>query len=353
MANKSTNISRVTSKDVAALAGVSQSTVSRVLGSSKANGFISEETASKVRMAAEQLGYSPHPIARALRGERTNLLSLIVREIADPFFARMIELLSAETRKLGLSMVLGYARSDPKEVLTMTQVFDFRQYDGMIFLGDLRNDQDVLQKIRNNQIPAVALCRGKKVIPFPTVNCDNTAGINMMVDYVIGLGHRRLAFIDGGWFGDNLERREAFLAYKDTHATDAVFNWVQADINDFDGGYKSMQNLLHMYPRPTAILTADDSLAIGALKAAMDNHIRVPEEISITGFDDIELASYTCPSLTTIRQPLEAMINKALEILVAQINGEAITSQNIITMDPELIVRASTTGITKLNSHLE
>jgi DNA-binding LacI/PurR family transcriptional regulator len=343
---KMTSSFRVTSKDVAALAGVSQSTVSRVLGSSKTSGFISEETAQRVRYAAEQLGYSPHPIARALRGERTNLLGLIVREIADPFFAHTIELLSSETRKLGFSMVLGYAHSDPKEVLSMKQVLDFRQYDGMIFLGDLRNDQNVLQSIRNNNIPAVALCRGKKAIPIPTVNCDNTAGINMLLDYVIGIGHRRLVFIDGGWFGDNLERREAFIAYKETHQTDATFNWIQADINDFNGGYKSMHNLLGMYPRPTAIIAADDALAIGALKAVADNRIRVPEEISITGFDDIELASYTCPSLTTVRQPLDAMIKKALEILLAHIEGNSSSPEDEFTaIKPELIIRASTSSI--------
>lgn len=337
---------RITSRDVAALAGVSQSTVSRVLGSGKSAGFISEETARRVREAAEQLGYSPHPIARALRGDRTNLIGLIVREIADPFFAHMIELISAEIRKLEMNMVLIYAHSDPNEVLAMTEILDVRQYDGMIFLGDLRNDESVLQSIRRNSVPAVALCRGRKSIPIPTINCDNAAGMEMLIEHVLSLGHRHLAFIDGGWYGDSLERRETFLAYKRTTNRDVTFHWVQAEANDYHGGYQAMQSLLDMVPRPTAVLSSDDSLAIGALKAATDAGIRVPADISLTGFDDIELSLFTSPSLTTVRQPLEGMVSKAVEIMMLQINGEAVPAEDeFITVKPELIVRGSTGSV--------
>jgi len=160
----------ITSKDVAALAGVSQSTVSRVLSSSdRANSFISEETSKRVRRAADQLGYSPNPIARALRGQPTNLIGLVVREIADPFFAGFIEVLSIMIREAGLNVVLGHAHSDPGQALEMAHVLDSRQCDGVIFLGDLRNDENAVKSILLENHPVVALCRGKSVFSLPTV----------------------------------------------------------------------------------------------------------------------------------------------------------------------------------------
>jgi LacI family transcriptional regulator len=332
----------VTAKDVAVLAGVSQSTVSRVLNN-KTSQLISEETAQRVREAAAQLGYSPNPIARALRGKRTNLLGLVVREIADPFFAKFIEVLSAQARDENYHVVLSHAHSDPGEALHMASVLDGRQCDGVLLLGDLRDDRAVLQTMLRHNRAIVALCRGSQFVSVPTVNCDNRGGMRLLLDLLYELGHRRLAFIDGGWLGDIRERREAFLDYLSERNLTLSPEWIQAEVNDSDGGYRVMRALLNLSPRPTAVAASDDVMAIGALKAAADAGLRVPADISIVGFDDIEMVRFVSPSLTTVRQPIEEMCRRAIQLLLDMIDGQVIPDDEMLVQTPpELIVREST-----------
>jgi DNA-binding LacI/PurR family transcriptional regulator len=344
MGKKANNSKRsITSKDVAALAGVSQSTVSRVLSLESDASLISAETAERVRVAAKQLGYRPNPIARALRGERTYLMGLVVREIADPFFAGMIEVLNAKARAINYNMILSHVHSDPDEGLQMARVLDSRQCDGVILLGDLRNDEQFIQTVLTDKQPMVALCRGSKVTSLPAVNCDNRKGMQTLIDYLLGLGHKRLAFIHGGWIGDIRERLDTFLEYRDKKLEDTSFSWFQAELNSVEGGYRAMKQLLEMVPRPTAVLASDDSMAIGVLRATHEAGLRVPQDISITGFDDIELAKYTVPALTTVRQPIDEMAEKAIELMIAQIQGQKIQEEvRFIEMEPQLIVRNST-----------
>jgi len=340
--NKGTG--NVTSKDVAALAGVSQSTVSRVLSSNdKAKGFISKETTERVKQAAQDLGYSPNPIARALRGQPTNLIGLVVREIADPFFAELIEVLSIQIREAGLNVVLGHAHSDPGQALEMAHVLDSRQCDGVIFLGDLRNDENAIKSIVMENHPVVALCRGKSLYSLPTVNVNNTIGIELLIEHLLSLGHKHFIFIDGGWFGDIHERRNIFLKEMAKHEGKLEFSWLEASDNSAEGGYHAMHEVAKMDPMPTAIMASDDGMATGILKGAYDLGISIPEEVSVTGFDDIDCAAFAIPGLTTVRQPLEEMSAIALDLLLRQINKEAISSeQEFNQISPVLIVRDST-----------
>jgi LacI family transcriptional regulator len=342
MAKRKRN-TNITSKDVAALANVSQSTVSRVLNPNLEQSMISEDTAQRVREAANQLSYSPNPIARALRGEKTNMIGLIVREITDPFFADLIEIINSEARKCGFNVVLGYARSDPGEGLQMARILDSRQMDGVIFLGDLKNDKEVLQSYINEHHPIISLCRGRKIPGLPTINCDNSLGIRMLAEHLCDLGHRVIAFIDGGWFGDILERREEFLHLKNENPKCSQFTWIQAADDDYSGGFGVINEILKLNPQPTAVIGSSDTLAIGLIKAATKKRIRIPEDLSIVGFDDITVAKYIQPSLTTIRQPIEAMAKKAIEVIVKQIEGIELSEEDLFTeLRPNLILREST-----------
>ncbi len=335
--------SRVTSRDVAALAGVSQSTVSRVLGSAGQTSFISEKTAARVRAAAQQLGYSPDPIARALRGEMTHLLGLVVREIADPFFASVIEEVIEQARAAGFGMVLGHAHSDAAEGLQVVRALDLRQCDGVFLLGDLRDDPSVIRTLLDEGKPVVALCRGRRLGTLPTVNTDNDRGVGLLVDHLLALGHRHVAFLDGGWIGDIRERLKSFLHRKETLPESQQFTWLHVASNNWQGGYDAMRDLLAMAPRPTAAMASDDAMAIGMLRAAHEAGLRVPEDISITGFDDIGLAAFSTPSLTTIRQPVEAMAACAVRKMLDQLQGVPdVEDQHFTQLAPELIVREST-----------
>lgn len=333
---------RVTAKDIAALAGVSQSTVSRVLGSEEKSSLISEETALRIKKIAKREGYSPNPIARALRGEKTNLIGLIVREIADPFFAGVIEELSSGFRQLGYNVILGHVHSDPAQAMQITRVLDSRQCDGMIFLGDLNDDMKLMNLILEENHPAVTMCRGTPAEHIPSINCNNVSGTWMLIHHLLGLGHKEFAFIDGGSIGDIRERRMTFSQLEDQYP-DLSLTIIKAETNTFEGGYKAMRTLLEGPNLPTAIMAADDSMAVGVLYAINDAGLHVPEHISVAGFDDIELSHYTIPALTTIKQPVKEMAREAIDMLIRLIDKQPLTDLEMnVSLEPSLIIRKST-----------
>ena len=332
----------VTAQHVGKLAGVSQSTVSRVL-SGHQNGMISEETRQRVIEVAASLGYSPNPIASALRGKRTYLLGLIIREIADPFFAGLIATLSTQARTMGYHIVLGHAHSDPEEALEMSSVLETRHCDGVILLGDLKDDENFIQKMLTGNLPIVALCRGIPAAQIPTVDCNNFLGMKLLIDHLVSLGHYRLAFINAGWLGDICERLTAFKKITSELGIQIPEEYIQSEPNDSEGGYRAMQRLLACSPTPTAVCASDDVMALGALKALQDAGKQVPGDISLAGFDDIDLARFVTPRLTTMRQPIEEMSSQALDFLmnlIAHKNLDIVSTY--IQSTPELIIREST-----------
>ncbi len=333
---------RVTSRDVAERVGVSPSTVSRVLNNNGSD-LISAETRQRVLQAAAELGYTPDPIARALRGKKSNLLGLIVREIADPFFAQFISELSIQAREMNYHLVLGHAQSDPNEALTMTDVLDTRHTDGVIVLGDLKDDEAALHEMLVGKHAVVGVCRGPSPASLVTVNTDNYAGVYGLLDHLYSLGHRRFGFVDGGWLGDIRERREAFLGYIADRNLNLRSEWIQAETNNAEGGYRAMQTLIGLADRPTAIVAADDLMAIGVLKAVTDAGLCVPADFSVVGFDDIELAQFFCPALTTMRQPIDEIIRHVLSLMFDLIGEPQLhRAETLIQIPPVLVVRQST-----------
>ena len=332
----------VTAKDVAKLVGVSTSTVSRVISGSP-HEFISEKTRKRVLEAAEKLGYTPDPIARALRGKESYLLGLIVREIADPFFAELISEISTQAREKGYNIVLGHVRSDPLLALEINDMLDIRHTDGVLFLGDLKDDDTALESILQGKHEVIALCRTPSAVPLHIVNVDNVAGVRALLDHLNDLGHRRIGFMGGGWPGDIQERQKAFLDYIHELGSPFSTKWLRNESNTYQGGYHAMKQLVGLEERPTAVIAADDVMAIGALKAASDIGIRVPDDISVAGFDDIEIAQYLSPSLTTVRQPIKQLSQKAIELMLDLISGSYVGDpESIIRIPPKFIAREST-----------
>jgi LacI family transcriptional regulator len=337
------NNARVTVRHVASAVGVSASTVSRALSGGPGSELISEETRRKVREAALQLGYSPSPIAQALRGGRSNLIGLILREIADPFFARLSQELITCARDAGYQIVLGYAHGDPDKALNVGSVLDTRHIDGAVVMGDLTNNEKVLTTLLSTVPAAVGLCRGASLPGLFTVNVDNVAGIEALLTHVYDLGHRRVAYLDGGLIGDIQERRQAFLSGASRRGLDVPPEYVQDAADSLAGGYQSMRRILTLPQRPTAVIASDDMIAIGAIKASLDAGLSVPNDISITGFDDIEMAQYSYPSLTTARQPTRRLVEQTLSSLLTLIGEQRLPdTDSIVRIPPKLIVRQST-----------
>ena len=342
----------ITIRDVAQRAGVAVSTVSRILSGAETPIAISEETRKRVLQAARELSYRPHPGARMLRSKATNLIGLIVREVEDPFFTQLIKVIRAAAKERGLEVVLGYAETEPSEALRISELMmDLRYCDGLLLVGDLREtpeDLSLLERI-GWSIPLVLVCRGSSQLvgSYPSISADNRAGSFLALDYLTRLGHRRIAFLGGGRAGDLSERQQAYTDYMQQKFAGFRASDIQPADNSLEGGYLGMRALLAASDRPTAVFASDDNMAIGALRAAFESGVRVPQDISLVGFDDIRMASYTTPTLTTVRQPLEALSHKAVELLDCMVKNKtpgAQTGQHI-SLAPELIVRDSCSAL--------
>src|SRR4051812_39020039 len=202
----------VTMRDVARLTGVSQSTVSRVLSGAPTAVPIADDTRDRVVAAARALGYRPNPLARGLRGMPTMLLGVIVRDITDPFFAGAIEAVSLEAAGRGYNVVLGHAHGRADEAIALYGVLEARHCDAIVMLGDMSDQPRLVDDLRGTHIPVVALWEGSKPDGIASVSVDNDAGIRSVMEHLIELGHRRIAFVAGSRLGDIREREEAYVA---------------------------------------------------------------------------------------------------------------------------------------------
>jgi DNA-binding LacI/PurR family transcriptional regulator len=326
-------------KDVARAAGVSQSTVSRILNDAPVQIPVSEETRKRVRAVAAELGYRPHPFARALRGAPTMLLGVIVRDVTDLFFATAIEALSREARNRGYSVVLGHAARRADEALVLTAMLEARQCDAIVLLGDFRDEPVLVRDLRAAPLPTVAVWHGSELQGFPTVSVDNAAGVDAALGHLAGLGHERIAFVGGESLGDIRERQAAFERWHRAAGVRLPRRLVQHVENSAAGGEAAFGRLFAGGRPPSAVLAATDVLAIGLLYGAQTAGLAVPGDLSVVGFDDIPIAASIYPGLTTVRMPVAEMVDVAIEIATGAGDGGG---DRRAAFAPELVVRRST-----------
>ncbi len=306
----------VTMQDIARAAGVSQSTVSRVLNDTMTSVPIAAQTRERVLEVAERLGYRPNPLARGLRGAKTMLLGVIVREISDAFFTTAVEAVSVSARERNYNVVLGSAHSQADEAIVLRAVLETRHCDGILLLGDMRDQPRLLDDLAASHVPVVAMWQGTALAGVVTINIDNRGGIASAIDHLADLGHRRFGFIGGYPHGDVRERRAAFVDRTTALGMPSFDAHHHAASNEAASGSDAFRNLIGMLDPPTAIVAATDQVAIGALHAAHALGVSVPDEVSIVGFDDIPLTRYTAPPLTTVHQPIGDMAELAVSLIV-------------------------------------
>ncbi len=305
-----------TMKDIAIAAGVSRSTVSRILSDAPLTVPIAQETRERVLAAARDRGYRPNPLARALRGAPMMLLGAIVRDITDPFFSGAIEAVSLAARARGYNIVLGLAHARATEALELAAILEARQCDGILLLGDMGDQPRLLADLRDSHVPVVAMWQGTRLDLIPGVQVDNRLGTRLAVEHLIGLGHRRIAFIGGRLLGDIRERQAAYTAAVSAIPGEVPAAYLQHVANTPEGGEAALNALLRLSPRPTAVVASTDVLAVGVLRGALLRGVRVPDELSVVGFDDIPMAKSTVPGLTTVRMPIAAMAAEAIALAV-------------------------------------
>ena len=325
---------KVSIKDVAKLSGVSISTVSRVLTGSAP---VSKELTEKVIKAVQELGYSPSSIARSLRNGATKTIGFILPDITNPFFAHIVRGAEDYLRKHGYTLIFGSSDQDKNEENHLLDVLLSKHIDGLLFTGSGDSNPKLLRKIEQG-LKVVFLDRIIRGVNSSYVIVDNKKGINLLLDHLIENGHESFLFVNGDKNTFSAKQRHvAFMErmksgkYKHEHyftgfSYRAGYNFASQfdDILEFD-----------------AILCGNDLIAFGVIDALEEKGIHVPEQISVTGFDDIPFSKHYKPALTTVRQPMYEMGQKASELLLLMIKEQLSTAEGII-LNPELVVREST-----------
>jgi DNA-binding LacI/PurR family transcriptional regulator len=335
----STPTRHATMKDIARDAQVSQSTVSRILSGAPPAVPISPATRERVLATAERLRYRPNPLARGLKGAPTMLIGAIVRDVTDPFFATAIDALSSQAREHGYSVVLGHARGSADEALALAAVLEARQCDAIVLLGDISDEAHLLADLATAGVPVIELWRGSGGGGYPVIGVDNAGGMTAALRHLEELGHSRVAFIGDPAKADVAQRRDAYLGWAGDHAD------VVEAANTPGEGARALDRLLKRDTPPTAVAAATDVLAFGVLHRAAARGLRVPDDLSVTGFDDIPLAACAVPGLTTVRMPVAEMAAEAVRRAVTR--PAQSPQPGAQTFPVQLVVRHSTSGVTR------
>jgi DNA-binding LacI/PurR family transcriptional regulator len=271
------------------------------------------------------------------------LLGVIVRDFSDPFFAAAIEALATEARGHGYNVILGHAYGDHDETAGLPAVIETRQTDAIILLGDVQDQTTLIEDLRASRVPIVALWQGLSPSQFPTADVDDPAGIEMAVQHLVSLGHRRIAFVSGRLPGGNPRREIAYVTSMRAHLGGVPDGYIQRVPNSLSGGGEAIAALLALPEPPTSVVCSTDLVAIGVLHSAGGLVRRVPQELSVVGFDDIALAAYTVPALTTLRMPVAEMVAEAVTRAVALARDPtASRAPRVSVFQPRLILRDST-----------
>ncbi|AZR74901.1 hypothetical protein BBF96_10665 [Anoxybacter fermentans] len=331
----------ITLKDIAKKAGVSESTVSRVLnGIPKA----SSETRDKILKIAKELGYYPNDVARSLAKQKTHIIGLIVSDIANPYFASVIGGVEEVASLKGYSLIISATGGKEKEELKYIKILKEKKVDGIVFMSG-RMPDSCEKALVESEIPTVVVSRKVKSF-LPSIHIDNIGESYKAVEYLIKLGHRRIAMISGPCI-DKESGYHRLLGYKNALADyDLPFEEELVQEGDFkmDSGRKAMENLLSLKKLPTAVFAASDAMGVGAIKAIKKAGLRVPEDISVIGFDNSIISLACDPELTTIGQPVKDLGRTAMEMLYKIIQGEELERRTIY-LPCELIIRGSTKSL--------
>lgn len=323
-----------TIRDVAKLAGVAPITVSRVINN---DGYFTEETRRKVEAAVQQLDYIPNSLGLSLRSKRTQTLAFVVSDIANPFWTTVARGVEDAANARGYHIIIGNTDESPEKQENYLLFLLKKQVDGFLFVPASYDNSATLKK---RHVPFVVLDRR-----FPdavdSVRCDSVKGAYDLTKHLIELGHRRIAIITGRQdLTTASDRVEGYVkALKDANLGEAKqIHWGQYTQQS---GYDITAQIIQSTPCPTAIFAANNFIAIGVMRALRASGVRVPEDLSVVAFDDLPEAITIDPFFTVAAQPAYEMGQRATELLIARLNGEAPPTHQEIVLPVEIIVRKS------------
>ncbi|RBP37590.1 LacI family DNA-binding transcriptional regulator [Garciella nitratireducens] len=327
-------------KDVAREANVSVATVSRVLNDVP---LVNEETKKRVLEAIEKTGYKPNAIARSLKIQKTNTFGIMIPDITDSFYTQVVRGVEDICSMYDYNIILCNTDFNSKKEEKYLDVLIEKQCDGILYIGK-GISEELKEKMLKSKVPLVVGATHDHEYTLPSVMIDNEKAAYEMTKLLISLGHKKLAL-----FSDSdtkslvaREREEGFKKALKENRLEFLKEWYRVDSANVSGGYKMMEDLLKENNLPTAIVvTSNDDAALGAIRKAIEVGIKVPEDISISGFNDFYISEWVKPSITTIAQPMYDIGAVSARMLIKMLNNEELNEKNII-VPYELIQREST-----------
>lgn len=340
----------ITIKDIAKICGVGVSTVSRALNN---HPDINPATRKKIMEVVEEYSFVPNSSARNLKITTSNTIAILVKGIANPFFMKMISVMEEDIQAHHFSMELRHVDGKTDEVEVALELIKEKKIQGIIFLGGLTNHSP--EKLESLGVPFVLstiAMSGDSQGTYSSISVDDINESYKITKYLIDRGHRRIAFL--GAYDKDVSigqlRLQGYLnALKDGGIqADKKLIWLSSedvDVYTLENGYNIMKDKLEHDEKLeyTAIVAIADTMALGAIRALIEAGKKVPEDVSVVGFDGIDMGRYSNPSLTTIKQPFEKMAQRTTQILFSVMDEQA--SHSIVTMDAELLERESVKAI--------
>ena len=327
---------RPTLEDVARAAGVSTATVSRVLN---APAQVRADTRRRIEEAIARLGYTPHFGGRALALGRTGTIGAVIPTMENAIFARGLQTLQETFAEAGMTLLIATSGYDLAREAGQISVLLSRGVDGLVLIGEARADE-TYETLRRRRVPFVLMWTWRKDSPYVSIGFDNRAAARTMAQEVLDAGHRRIAMISGVTHGNDraAQRVDGVRAAMEAHGLRLGPDALVETAYDLDAGAAAAERLLRGHG-PTAIICGNDVLAAGAVAGANACGLAVPEDVSVVGFDDIDLARVVRPALTTVHVPHRRMGHQAASALLSMIAGHA--SEESLPLETHMVTRGS------------
>lgn len=333
----------ITIYDIAKEANVSVATVSRVLNNTAP---VKDSTREKINRIIDKYHFQPNALARSLTKKETGMIGFILPDITNPFFPEVFSGAENVARELGYTIFLCNTLGDIQRESEYLSILREKRVDGVLFMGGRINIKnlhpDLIKEVVDleERMPIVLVNGDLKKSNLTRVFTDEVAGVELATQHLIDLGHTNIGFIGGIDYMTNSMQKVKSLK-KTLERNHLTFNdkWLLYDSFSIQSGRNMMTKLLEMDKKPTAVICINDFVAIGAIKSALEHGVRIPEDISIVGFDDTLLATAVIPELTTVSQQSHELGKLSVQVLHKLINKEKV--KKLIVLSPELIIRDS------------
>ncbi|MEH0673841.1 substrate-binding domain-containing protein [Vibrio scophthalmi] len=325
-----------TMKDIAKLAGVSTSTVSHVINQSR---FVSEAISERVNQAASQLNYTPSALARSLKVNRTNTIGMLVTTSTNPFFGEVVKGVERSCYHQGYNLILCNTEGDHERMRQSINTLLQKRVDGLILMcSSLEGERiDIFDKYPD--IPVVVMDWGPMLFTSDKIQDNSLRGGYLAAKYLIDCGHTQVGCITGPLAKHQAQMRyEGYKRAMNEAGNEFKANWIIEGDFECEGGYNALHKMVEKGPLPSAIFVCNDMMALGVINAAAELGIKIPDQLSIIGYDDIHIARFMTPALTTIHQPKYRLGKAAVEALLQRLENSVEESQ-VVQLEPTLVER--------------